>query len=269
MPTFLERPPRFRGAKASGAVCRFSGVMVASGVILFSWSHPPARAETLMDESLRGIVRAVDQAGISTDLGFRIVTLPFREGQSFKKGDVLVTFDCGDLEAEAKSAEARLQAEQLTHENTARLAKLSAAGRFDVQIAKAKADQAEAELEAYRSKLSRCVVEAPFEGRIAALLANAHEIPDRTRPVMQIVGLSTLEIDMLLPSQWLRWLKPGVPFEFHIDETGKTVSAEVSREAAVVDPVSQTVKVFGRFTGDASGVLPGMSGPVKFVVPDG
>lgn len=242
---------------------------LAFASILFAGVSVALPAASQDDASGRGIVRAVDEAWISTDLGFRIATLPFREGQSFKAGDVLATFDCGDLDAELKSAEAQFRAEKIIHDNNARLARLNAAGKFEVQLSQAKADQAAAMVDAHRSKLARCVVKAPFDGRIALMRAHAHEIPDRTQPLMQIVGLSELEIEMLLPSQWLRWLKPGVTFAFGIEETGKTLPAEVSRIAAVVDPVSQTVKVTGRLTGDTAGVLPGMSGPAKFAAPDG
>lgn len=221
------------------------------------------------ETSARGIVRSVDEAWISTDLGFRVETLPFREGQAFKRGDVLATFDCGDLAAELKSAEAQLKAEQITYENNSRLAKLNAVGKFEVALSKAKAEQASAALEAYRSKFARCTIKAPFDGRVAVMRAHPYEIPDRTQPIMQIVGLSQLEIEILLPSPWLKWLKPGVGFDLRIEETDQVLPAEVLRVSAVVDPVSQTVKVIGRFTGEPTGVLPGMSGPASFKAPDG
>ncbi len=240
----------------------------ASTLLVGLMTAAPASAQN-EETSFRGIVRAVDEAWISTDLGFRVETLPFREGQSFNKGATLATFDCSDLKAELKSAEAQLHAEQITFENNARLAKLNAVGKFEVQLSEAKVDQAEATVEAYHSKLARCTIKAPFAGRIAVMRAHAFEIPDRTQPIMQIVGQSELEIEMLLPSQWLKWLKPGVGFDFGIDETGGSLPCEVSRVAAIVDPVSQTVKVVGRFTGDPKGVLPGMSGPARFKAPDG
>lgn len=219
--------------------------------------------------AIRGIVRAVNESWISTDIDARIESLPFREGQSFKKGEVLAVFDCGDLAAQLKSAQAVLRAEQLTADNSARLAKLNAVGKFEVDLAKAKIEQATAEMEAFQSKFSRCTIKAPFDGRIATMRAHAHEFPDRTAPLMQIVGDTGLEIDMLVPGVWLRWLKPGASFNVTIEETGTTIPAEVSRVAAVVDPVSQTVKITARFTGDTAGVLPGMSGPAKFAVPNG
>lgn len=227
----------------------------------------PARAEG--DASLRGIVRAVDEAWISSDLGARIELLPLREGEAFAKGDLLVGFDCAGLEAERKAAEAKLRGERLTFQNNVRLARSRAAGRLEVDLSEVKAAQAEAEVESYAAKIAQCALRAPYDGRIAQLRAHAHEIPVRTEPMMQIVGVEALEIDMLLPAEWLRWLKPGTRFTYTVDETGTTIAAEVARIAAVVDPVSQTVKVIGRFTGSSTGVLPGMSGPAAFNVPHG
>jgi membrane fusion protein (multidrug efflux system) len=214
--------------------------------------------------ALRGIVRPVEEAMIGTDLSFPIASLPFREGQSFSKGDILAAFDCADLEAQVKSAEAVLRAETITRDNNARLARSKAVGRFEVALSQAKTDQAAAEVEAFKSKMSRCVIRAPYDGRIAAIRAHQHEIPEPNQPLMQIVSQSDLEIEVLLPSTWLRWLKIGSPFSIDIDELGKTRQAEVGRIAAIVDPVSQTVKVIGRFTDDLDGILPGMSGQARF-----
>lgn len=215
-------------------------------------------------QTLRGIVKSVHEAMIGTDLSFPIRSLPFREGQSFSKGDVLAAFDCGDLAAQVKSAEAVLRAETITQENNARLARSKAVGAFEVDLSRAKTDQAAAELEAYRSKMSRCVIKAPYDGRIALMRAHEHEIPEPNQPLMQIVSEAKLEIEILLPSTWLRWLKPGSRFSIQIDETGTAKKAEVVRIAAIVDPVSQTVKVTGRFSEDTAGILPGMSGPTTF-----
>ncbi|MGE7368686.1 efflux RND transporter periplasmic adaptor subunit [Neorhizobium sp. NPDC001467] len=217
-----------------------------------------------INETLRGIVKPVDEAMIASDLTFPIRSLPFREGQSFSKGDILVEFECGDLAAQVKSAEAMLRAEKITLENNQRLAKSRAVGNFEVELSHAKADQAAAELEGFRSKMSRCVIRAPYDGRVAVMRAHAHEIPEPNQPMMQIVNQSDLEIEILLPSDWLRWLRPRSRFTIRIDETGRSLGAEIVRIAAVVDPVSQTVKVTGRFRNGAEGVLPGMSGPTTF-----
>ncbi|RFC66848.1 efflux RND transporter periplasmic adaptor subunit [Mesorhizobium denitrificans] len=232
-------------------------------------AHPLSASAQDDAPSLRGIVKAVNEATISSDLGFRIVELPFREGQSFKKDDTLAVFDCDGLRAELRSSEARQAAEQLTYDNNLRLAKLNAVGRFEVQLSKAKTDQAAAEVDTFRIKIKQCEIKAPFDGRVAAKTANVAELTDRTKPLMQIVSDDALEIEMLLPANWMRWLKPGDKFTMSLEEKAETLNAEVAAIAPVVDPVSQTIKVIGRFTDPASGILPGMSGPVRFTQPNG
>ncbi|MDM9624800.1 efflux RND transporter periplasmic adaptor subunit [Rhizobium sp. S152] len=215
-------------------------------------------------EGLRGIVRAADEASISSDLGYPIATLPFKEGDSFRKGDVLATFECGDIQAQLKSAEAALAAAQIAVANDERLARSNAAGKFEVEMSRAKANQAAGEADAYRSKLGRCTIAAPFDGRIGAMPSHAHETPEPSRPIMHIVASNDLLVDVLVPSVWLRWLRDGEEFALNVDETGTTLPVEIIRVGATVDPVSQTVKVTGRFSGQATGVLPGMSGPTLF-----
>ncbi len=214
--------------------------------------------------SARAIVRAVNEAWISTDLTARVQSVGFRENQSFAKGDVLITFDCSDLTAQLRAAEAVLRGAWLTADNNAHLAKLNATGKLEVDLSRTKTEQAAAEVEALRNKISHCTIYAPFDGYVAALRVHAFEFPDKTAPLMQIIGRSDMEIDVLLPSPWLRWLKVDMPFDVAIEETGATMSAVVSRIGAVVDPVSQTVKVTGRFSGAAPSILPGMSGPASF-----
>ncbi len=218
-------------------------------------------------EGLRGIVRAAEEASISSDLGFAIATLPFKEGESFNKGDILATFECGDIQAQLKSAEAALAAAQIAVANDERLARSNAAGKFEVDISRAKANQAAGEADAYRSKLGRCTIRAPFDGRIGAMPSHAHETPEPSRPIMHIVASNDLLVDVLVPSLWLRWLREGEEFSLSVDETAKTLPVDIIRIGATVDPVSQTVKVTGRFSGQATGVLPGMSGPTVFKIP--
>lgn len=254
----MKTEPRIFAPFALEAIITAAALVVASSA--FSQETGP---------SVRGIVRAVNEASISSDLGFKITELPFREGQSFKKGDTLAAFDCDGLKSELRSAEARHAAEQITYQNNARLAKLNAVGRFEVQLSKAKADQAAAEADTFRIKLKQCTITAPFDGRVAARLANVAELTDRTKPLMQIVSDDSLEIEMLLPADWLRWLKTGEKFGMTIEENNQSLTAEVAQISPIVDPVSQTIKVIGRFSERSEGVLPGMSGPVRFTVPNG
>lgn len=235
--------------------------------LLIGLASPPAFAEELQD--VRGVIRAVDEATLSSGLGRRILELPVGESGRFKKGDLLARFDCASARASHDAAKARHRVEQLAFENVARLAKMRAAGRFEVGQAQARTGQMAAEAQSLGLSLAECEIIAPYDGEVAELRLHENETPERAQPVMRILDLSSFELDVIVPSQWLRWLKPGAAFSITVDETGASVGAELVRLGAVVDPVSQTVKAVGRLTGSTAGILPGMSGAVNFSVPNG
>ena len=94
-------------------------------------------------------------------------------------------------------------------------------------------------------------------------------MPSAGNPILRIIDDTTLEIDLIVPSDWLSWLDKGARFTFTVDETGKQYEADVIRLNAAVDPVSQTIKIRANFVGEPAGVLAGMSGFAKFTPPEG
>ena len=65
---------------------------------------------------------------------------------------------------------------------------------------------------------------------------------------------------MLAPSRFLSWLQPGTAFVLRIDELGRDFPAAVTRIGPRIDPVSQSVKIFGQIQGEFADLVPGMSG---------
>lgn len=209
---------------------------------------------------VRGVVRSVRQASISTDLPARISRLPYREAELFKQGDVLAVFDCERIRSESAAATATSREMRLTWESQAYLERRGAVGKLDVDIARARFDRAEAEAGALAARVKQCEIIAPFDGRIAELKINAHELPNAGVPFMSIVGEADFEIDLIVPSSSLRSLHTGAAFTFTVDETMRSYRAEVLRIGASVDPVSQSVKVIARFIDVDERIISGMSG---------
>lgn len=216
----------------------------------------------------RGVLRAEQEAVLASTLSERILTMPYREGDSFPKGAVLVNFDCGRLGAELNAARAGARAEARTAEVQAELLRMGATGRADADIAVLKEKQSTAQANAIAQRMTGCRVTAPFAGRVVETLARPNESPPANEKLIRIVSDGALELHMVVPSKWLAWLKPGSGFDFKVDETGDSVKAVVQRISAAVDPVSQTVKIVCTIPKAPAGVLPGMSGQVTLAGAD-
>jgi membrane fusion protein, multidrug efflux system len=215
-------------------------------------------------EPIRGIIRAVETASISTELSMRIASIGYLEGDHFKKGDVLVEFDCRRPRAELAASEAQHHEMRLTLENNRILQKSHAVGRHDLDVSASRVVKAAAEAEALRVRLDQCRLLAPYDGRVLELSLHALETPQPGKPFIGIVADSRIEIDLVVPSHWVRWMVIDAPLTFAVDETGTVHQARIKRIGAAVDPISQTIKIVAAFDRATSAILSGMSGTAEF-----
>lgn len=211
----------------------------------------------------RGIVRAAEQATLAIDFAAPVRKIHYREGQSFKANARIIEFDCRKQTAEMEAAAAQHREAELVLENNLYLRKRGAMGGHDVAVAETRVRKAAAEAEALRLRLEQCNIDAPFDGSVVELKVFEHETPAPGTPFLKIIGVQSLEIELIVPSHWLVWLKPGEEFRFDVEETAKSYPAKVMRISKAVDPVSQTVKIYAEL-GRASEVLAGMSGTATF-----
>ena len=187
-------------------------------------------------------------------------------GDAFVKGKSLIQFDCSLHDAELAAARAELDAVQKKHENNLQLLELNAISNIEVDISATEVKKAAAEKQIADVRVRRCIIKAPYNGRVVETMVHEHESVGPDQKLLSILNDEQLEIELIVPSGWLTWLKKGIDFQFLVDETGINYKAKVAQLGASVDPVSQTIRVKGVFQSDSSEVLSGMSGTAKFKI---
>jgi membrane fusion protein, multidrug efflux system len=216
------------------------------------------------DAPVRGVIRAIQQASISTELSVRVAAIHVREGDAFNAGDKLVEFDCRRQIATVAAADAQQQEMQLTVDKNRMLLRTQSVGKNDLDVSETRLAKARAEADALRSQLDQCVVVAPFRGRVSDLTLQVHETSQPGKPFLGLIAHERLEIDLIVPSDWVRRVGTGKAFSFRVDELQRTVNATVVRTSPAVDPVSQTIKLIAAIDNGTGTILPGMSGTADF-----
>ncbi len=213
---------------------------------------------------VRGVVNPVSESTIASKMTARITAMPYGEGQAFPAGALLASFDCSQVKAELNAAHAAAAAYKKTYDTNVELDQYEAIGKNEVAVSKANLGKANAEAAAVATQLNDCDVRAPFAGKVVEQIAHAKEIAASGQPLLKIQSGRDVEMELIVPSKWLTWLKQGAGFGFKIDETGTVIRGAVKRFGASVDPVSKTIRVTGVVTSRAGMVLPGMSGTASF-----
>lgn len=224
-----------------------------------------AQAET--NGAVRAQLVAHQSTVLSSDLPGRIQRLALREGDSFKKGDRLVELDCSLHRARLNKANAQLEEAAKVHEVNADLDRYGSVSNLELKVAGARMGAARAEVALMQAYVERCSIAAPFAGVVGEVKVKAHQYVGEGQELLTILDNSTLEIESIVPSRWLVWLKTGASLQVAVDETGKVYPARLVRIAPQIDAVSQSVKVFATLDQHHPELAAGMSGAAQFAVP--
>jgi len=216
------------------------------------------------EQAIRVLLAPSRETTISSNIAARIVRLNGNLGQSFKAGQVLVSFECSEPRARVDIAKAQLAGSIEEHEAKMKMQGLDQASDVEVALAASMVNKSKAELRLNQTEVNKCRIYAPWSGRIAKAHVKNNMTATPGQPLMEIVDNSALKIKLNVPSKHLSVLKVGKTFNVNIDETGQSYEARISAINSRVDSVSQTVEIEAKMTKRHKELLAGMSGTADF-----
>jgi RND family efflux transporter MFP subunit len=202
---------------------------------------------------------------LSSEIPAAIEAISVKEGERFTKGQDLVILDCAVQKAQLAEAKALVVSAERTRAALARLRELGSTGTVEVEKASAEAAVAKAKLVLAETVVSKCAIPAPYDGRAIARQAQPHQYVQAGQPVLDILDDGELEVEFIVPSQWIPQLAVGRAIDITVDETRKTYPGEIVRLGAKVDSVSHSARVIAAIKGTYPELLSGMTGRVRMV----
>lgn len=184
-------------------------------------------------------------------------TVLVRPGATAKRGDVLATLDCRNASA-ASSAIAHqaraLEAQQkAAAREAARLGELldggfAAPNEVEQKVARSAANEAQiqallAQASSKSLEVGDCLLRAPFDGEIAARLADPGTFVRPGTPIVQLVDRSVVRLTAFVPEIDFDGVPPKTGASIHLLATGKKLPGEVARRAPAADRSTRTVRI--------------------------
>ncbi len=223
----------------------------------------PLPANSQVMES-RALVVASEEAVLSSELAARIENIAVKEMQRFSKGDLLIQFDCSLYEAQKDVVSANSNSALIKLKSDEQMLQMRSIGKYELELSISEYEKAKSELRIAELNVERCQIKAPFDGAVEEVIVNTYETIQPQVELMKIIQTDILELEMVVSSEWISWLRIGHPIKVYIDEIQKEFNASISGIGANVDAVSQTIQLKGTITDASPALLPGMSGRVVF-----
>lgn len=214
--------------------------------------------------TIRVLLAAELETTLSSQMSGTLGELGASFGKRVAKSSVLARFNCNEAHARSKVAAAELAMAKQNLEAKKQLRKLDAVGDIEVSMANTEVLKADGARAMGEAQSSYCLVTAPFSGHVAKVHVKPFQTVSAGTPLFDLVSDGALKVRLNVPSSQLKELKPGLPLEVSIHETGKTYPAKVSMVNSRVDAVAQTVELEARLDNRFPELMAGMSGTARF-----
>lgn len=217
-----------------------------------------------------GTVVPSDRAEVSTRIMGFVSEVYVKEGDSVRKGQLLIRIDPRDTKAQVESARqqviqaqksynmalANYEATKKTYERFKKLleAKAITQHEFDMVEAKFKASQAQLEsaksaiemakqnLRAVSSNLSYTEIKAPFSGYVVSKLTDVGDLAKPGYPLL-VLEKPPYKVEVSLPEKLYGQVKKGDTLKVYIESLRRWTQARVVEIEPSVNPVNRTFKL--------------------------
>jgi membrane fusion protein (multidrug efflux system) len=206
-----------------------------------------------------GNLRADESITIRPEIAGRIVEMPFREGESVKKGARLLALDAAELRAVVASSNAQAGLDAQRHERNEDLFRKGFISQQALDESRSNLARSRAKLAEDAAKLARTEILAPFGGIAGLRQVSEGAFVAAGTDIARLEKVDQLKLDFRVPENFVARLKAGQAVRLQVDAYGAdTFAGTVYAIEPGIDEQTRTVQVRARVANADLKLRPGM-----------
>jgi membrane fusion protein (multidrug efflux system) len=206
-----------------------------------------------------GTARANESVNITTNVTEKIREIHFEDGQQVKAGDVLVILDQAEEKANLRQAEAVRGERKLALDRLLQLEERKLAATDEIDRTRLELEQADASINAIKTRISDRVIRAPFDGNVGLRNISIGALVETGDLIATLDDTSQIKLDFTVPAMFLAELRPGLKIEARATVLDNTqYLGEVKSIDSRVDPVTRSVQVRAILPNPDGSIIPGI-----------
>jgi membrane fusion protein (multidrug efflux system) len=215
-----------------------------------------------------GSLRAVNGVTVSTDLAGIVSEIAFESGKEVKKGDLLLTLDTDQEQAQLRASEAKLTLAKSELERKRDLVVKKAISPSDFDQAQSQLSQMQAEVEQMKALVARKRITAPFDGVLGIRQVDVGQYLNPGAMIVPLQSLDPIYVEFALPQQHLDKVEVGKRVRLRASGVdGVSFDGEVTAINSLVNENTRNFTVQGTVKNSDRKLRPGMFVDVDFILP--
>ncbi|RIJ42880.1 efflux RND transporter periplasmic adaptor subunit [Pontibacter oryzae] len=207
--------------------------------------------------SATGTVLPNEDVELRSEISGRVTGINFEEGNRVRKGQLLLTVNAAELQAELKKLQSnqKLYQDMETRQRTLLEKEYISKQEYDQvsnQLATANAD-----IQALKATLNKAYIRAPFDGIIGLRQVSEGSYVSSSTPIARIVDVSPVKIEFAIPGRYAHLVEEGTNITFAFEGSPEEYQARIYAIQPNIDPATRTLQIRALYDNKDGKIKPG------------
>jgi membrane fusion protein, multidrug efflux system len=221
-----------------------------------------------MDNKIRvtGTVQPNESLELRSEIAGIVTKIHFREGQRVRKGDLLISLNDEELQAQLEKLKFSLKLYQDNEFRQRQLLDREAISREEYERSLTELNTSQADIKLVEVQIARTKIRASFDGIIGLRSISEGGYVTSATNLVSLYSINPAKIDFSVPGRYSTLINPGDKILFTVDGTEERFSGEVYAVEPQIDPSTRTLRLRALSNNDRGILLPGQFARIELIL---
>lgn len=192
-----------------------------------------------------------------------IVTIAVEEGQSVKKGQLLIKIDSDILEKNIEEVKTQRSLAKDIYDKQKKLWDKNIGSEIDYLKAKNNVDALDSKLATLKTQLRKTNMVAPFSGTIDQIFVNTGQLASPQVPILRIINLSKVYLKADIPETYIKTIAKGTQVKLSFPSIGLTLDTKIDETGKFINPANRTFLIRVNLDNNNNQLYPNLLGMLE------
>lgn len=216
--------------------------------------------------TITGSVIANESVEIASEISGKIESIFFDEGTDVKKGDLLLTLNSDELEAQYEKLKYSKKLREDSEYRQRKLLEKEAISQEEYEIALTELNTSIADIKLVEAQLSKTKIRAPFSGIIGLRYVSEGSYINTNTRIAYLASINPVKLEFSVPGKYSSKIKNGDKIIFNTDATKKNYEGQVYAIDPQIDQNTRTLKIRAISQNTDGTLVPGQFAKIELIL---
>ncbi len=217
--------------------------------------------------NITGTILADESVLLNSEVAGKVSEILFDEGQSIKKGKLLVRLNDDEIKADLDRLRFILKLNKDNEYRQKQLLEKEAISQEEYETALTTLNTSQAEIRVLQARLDKHYIRAPFDGIVGLRSISVGSFLNPGNPIAELSRINPIKIEFNVPSKYLQLVNVGDQISFRVDAyPDESFNGKIYAVEPQIDPQTRSIRIRAKADNDENKLFPGQFASITLIL---